>query len=218
MSTGPNLRIGVTGHRAVARAPVMLTRLQDAITGAFSALKKGAANISHQASASDTRHGLQVVSALAEGADRMVATAGLAQGAALVAVLPFSRTVYLQDFAQEQSKQDFMRLLAQAAEVIELDGRTTSGESRNAAYSAVGEAVVARSDLMFALWNGGPPNGPGGTGEIVDYARHHGCPVLWFKLSPDGEAAEEPILLLAEQTVTGSAVEALIAHLKKART
>jgi hypothetical protein len=42
--------------------------------------------------------------------------------------------------------------------------------------------------------------------------------VLWFKLSPNGEAAEEPILLLAEHTVTGSAVEALIAHLKKART
>jgi hypothetical protein len=96
----------------------------------------------------------------------MVATAGLAQGAALVAVLPFSRTVYLQDFAQEQSKQDFMRLLDEAAEVIELDGRTTSGESRNAAYSTVGEAVVARSDLIFALWDGGPPTVPEGRARL----------------------------------------------------
>jgi hypothetical protein len=218
MSRGSNLRIGVTGHRAVALAPLTLMRLQDAISSAFSALKQGAAEISKQARPNDNRHGLQVVSALAEGADRMVAAVGLAHGAALVAVLPFSRAAYLQDFPEERSRQDFMRLLAEAAEVIELDGRITSEESRNAAYSAVGEAVVARSDLIFALWDGRPPNGPGGTSEIVEYARRRGCPVLWFKLDHDGEAQPEPSLLLSQRTITSSAVEALITHLKKTRT
>jgi hypothetical protein len=218
MSRGPNLRIGVTGHRAVALAPLTLVRLQDAIGSAFSALKQGAAEIGKQAWPNDNRHGLQVVSALAEGADRMVAAVGLAHGAALVAVLPFSRAAYQQDFPGERSRQDFTKLLAEAAEVIELDGRITSDESRNAAYSAVGEAVVARSDLMFALWDGGPPNGPGGTSEIVDLARRRGCPVLWFKLDHDGEAQPEPSLLLTRRTITNSAVEALIAHLKTTRT
>jgi hypothetical protein len=218
MSTGPDLRIGVTGHRVIALAPVMLERLRDAIDGTFSALAQGAADITHQAVANGDRHGLQVVSALAEGADRMVAAAGLAHGAALVAVLPFCRDAYLRDFPEEQSRHDFMRLLAEAAEVIELDGHITSDESRNAAYSAVGEAVVSRSDAIFALWDGRPPNGPGGTSEIVDYARRCGCPVLWFKLDHDGEVAAEPTLLLTQQAITGSAVAALIAHLKKKPT
>jgi hypothetical protein len=185
----------------------MLTRLRGTLDSAFSALKQ-----------SGTDRRLQVISALAEGADRMVADAGLAQGAALVAVLPFPRAVYLQDFPEPQSKQDFVRLLAAAAEVVELGGLAASSEDRNAAYSAVGEAVVARSDLIFALWDGRPANGPGGTGEIVAYARHHGCPVLWFKLDHDGEAAAEPALLLAQRTIANAAVETLIAQLKEART
>jgi hypothetical protein len=191
----------------------MLTRLRDALGSAFSALKQGAVDMQGGADGD-----LQVISALAEGADRMVADAGLAHGAALVALLPFRRAVYLQDFVEERSKQDFMRLLAAAAEVVELDGLTSSNEDRNAAYLAVGEAVVARSDLIFALWDGRPANGPGGTGEIVDYARHRGCPVLWFKLDHDGEAAAEPALLLTQRTITDAAVEALIARLKEART
>jgi hypothetical protein len=196
----------------------MPMRLRTAISSAFTTLEQGAAGLGTQVEPNDIRNGLQVVSALAEGADRMVAAVGLAHGAALVAVLPFSRAAYLQDFAGEQSRQDFIGLLAKAAEVVELDGRTTSDESRNAAYSAVGEAVVARSDLIFALWDGRPPNGPGGTSEIVDYARHRGCPVLWFKLDHEGETVAEPSLLLADHTITSSALDALIAHLKKTRT
>jgi hypothetical protein len=213
MSTAAVLRIGVTGHRDVTLAPAMLTRLRGALDSAVSALKQGAVDMQ---SGTDGR--LHVISALAEGADRMVADAGLAQGAALVAVLPFRRAVYLQDFTEQQSKQDFMRLLAAATEVVELDGLTSSNEDRNAAYSAVGEAVVARSDLIFALWDGRPANGPGGTGEVVAHARRQGCPVLWFKLDHDGEAAAEPTLLLTQRTITNAAVETLIAHLKEART
>jgi hypothetical protein len=186
----------------------MLTRLGGALDSAFSALEQGAGG---------DRHGLQVISSLAEGADRMVAEAGLAHGAALVAVLPFARAVYLQDFGEQQSKQDFQRLLATAAEVVELDGSTASNEDRNASYLAAGEAMVARSDLIFALWDGRPANGPGGTGEIVAYARHHGCPVLWFKLD-DAEAALEPTLLLTQRSIADAAVEALIAHLKESWT
>jgi hypothetical protein len=218
MSTAPTLRIGVTGHRDVALAPNVLMRLWDAMSSAFSALQQGSADTGRPPEPNDNRHDLQVVSALAEGADRMVAAVGLTQGAALVAVLPFSRAAYLQDFPEERSRQDFTRLLAKAAEVIELDGRVTSDESRNAAYSAVGKAVVARSDLIFALWDGCPPHGPGGTSEIVDHARRHGCPVLWFKLDHDGKAAVVPSLLLAQRTITSSAVDALIAHLKERRT
>jgi hypothetical protein len=207
MSMTPILRIGVTGHRDVALPQPMLTQLRAALDSAFAALSQGMDG--HQG-------GLQVISALAEGADRMVADAGLAHGASLVAVLPFARAVYSQDFAGQPSKQEFQRLLAAAAEIVELDGSTASSEDRNAAYSAAGEAMVARSDVVFALWDGRPANGPGGTGEIVAFARQRGCPVLWFKLD-DGEAATEPTLLLTQRTVADSAVDALLTHLKEAR-
>jgi hypothetical protein len=211
MSIAPLLRIGVTGHRDLTLAPAMLTRLRGALDDAFSAL-------TGMQGETDGRPRLQVVSSLAEGADRMVADAGLAHGAALVAVLPFPRAVYLGDFAEQQSKQDFMRLLAAAAEVAELDGSTGSHEDRNAAYLAAGEAMVSRSDLVFALWDGRPANGPGGTGDIVAYARHHDCPVLWFKLDHEGEAAAEPVLLLMQRTIPQAAVETLIAQFREART
>lgn len=217
MVTAAVLRIGVTGHRTVTLPPVQLKRLRDTIEGAFVALEQG--TIDMQDGVDGHRHGLQVISALAEGADRLVADIGLANGAALVALLPFPRATYMQDFPKEESKREFARLLADATDIIELDGGTISTESRNAAYSAVGQAVVARSDLMFALWDGRPPNGPGGTSEIVDYARDHGRPVLWFKLDLDDEkASQEPTLLLAEQAIASDAVETLIAHVKEARS
>lgn len=96
MSTAAVLRIGVTGHRDVTLPPAILTRLRGALDSAFSALKQGAVDM--QSGTDGGRQGLQVISALAEGADHMLADAGLAQGAALVAVLPFPRAVYLQDF------------------------------------------------------------------------------------------------------------------------
>jgi hypothetical protein len=216
MPMAPVLRIGVTGHRAVTLQPVMLMRLRDAIDSAFAALKRETVDM--QTGTAGHWQGLEIVSALAEGADRMVADAGLAHGAALVAVLPFPRAAYLQDFPEQHSKQDFERLLARSSEVIELDGRIESEETRNAAYSAVGDAVVARSDVIFALWDGQPANGPGGTGEVVDHARRHGRPVLWFKLDHDGKAAAKPTLLLEERTIEDAATTTLIAHLKGIRT
>lgn len=215
MSAGsvPRLRIGVTGHRAVTLSPVMFSRLRLSVRAAFVDLKRIVDEVHGRAQRNHESQWLRIVSALAEGSDRMVAVEALAQGAELVAVLPFRRDQYLLDFPQQQSKLNFMALLKSAAEVVELDGQTEPMECRNAAYAAVGEAVVARSDVMIAVWNGRPAAGRGGTAEIVAHARHAGRPVLWF--STDGEAGcglLAPSLLLAGQTISSQAIDALAAH------
>lgn len=51
-------------------------------------------------------------------------------------------------------------------------------ESGQAAYMAASEELVARSDLMVAVWDGAPAAGHGGTADVVAYARDQGCEVL----------------------------------------
>jgi hypothetical protein len=36
---------------------------------------------------------------------------------------------------------------------------------------------VDRSDVLLAVWDGQPARGPGGTGDVVAYARARGTPV-----------------------------------------
>ncbi len=61
-----------------------------------------------------------VVSALAGGADRLVARFLLAHGARLVAVLPLPRDLYQADFAGPGSRNEFSDLLRHAAEVVQI--------------------------------------------------------------------------------------------------
>ena len=119
--------------------------------------------------------GLVVVSSLAEGADRIVVHACLRrQGAVLHAVLPLPVDEYRKDFVTESSRREFDDLLAVAASVEFAE----TVPSRQEAYERAGYMMVARSDLVLAVWDGLPARGRGGTADIVDYARAHGVPVV----------------------------------------
>jgi hypothetical protein len=50
-----------------------------------------------------------------------------------------------------------------------------------AAYMAASEHMLARIDVLVAVWDGKPSNGYGGTADVVDAARHRDLPVtvLW---------------------------------------
>ena len=47
---------------------------------------------------------------------------------------------------------------------------------RPGAYSEVGEYVVDTSDVLIAVWNGRPAQGPGGTGDVIARAISEGMP------------------------------------------
>ena len=124
------------------------------------------------------------MSALAEGADRLVAQQAMVRGASLEAVLPLPRDDYLADFSAEESKAEFLELLGRAAVVIE----QPATPRREEAYERAGRAVVDRSDILLALWDGRPAQGRGGTAEIVSYARRQHVPVLRIAAGRPGQA------------------------------
>lgn len=163
MSGGDELVwVGITGHRVLdgADEAVLRERIRDVFAGIGG--------------------DLGVVSPLAEGADRWVAQEALAQGRRLRCVLPFAVADYREDFAEVASKGEFDALLSSAEDVRELSADPSTSAGRTAGYVTVGRAVVEASDVLIAIWDGQPANGPGGTADVVDIALAQRVPTIWI--------------------------------------
>ncbi|MDR3412074.1 MAG: hypothetical protein P4L87_14215 [Formivibrio sp.] len=137
------LIVGVTGHidivdEAIKPLQTTVRRLLGELKGAY-------------------KHtSIQAISALAEGADQLVAYEARALGFPLVAVLPMPLVDYEQTLTTAAGRQH-MRELWEAAELrIELpwlDG--VSETSRDALqYEQVGLVIAHFSHVLLALWNG----------------------------------------------------------------
>jgi hypothetical protein len=131
----PVVAVGVTGHRSLARPDL----LRPAIDQALALIREAAkAALAHDGIAGTT-FTLRIVSPIAEGADRLVAQAGLDAGATLQCPLPLPRTEYAKDFETAESVADYERLLGLAERVFELD----MAGPRNDAYLDVGRLVLS---------------------------------------------------------------------------
>jgi hypothetical protein len=176
------LRVGISGHRNITRTYPGLDDVaryvRDVITTAQDAIAAESAPVC-----------VRVVSALAEGTDRILIPAimpadGQPQGTGyLEAILPLDQAEYCTDFGSAASKQEFSDLLAGAVvrEVV------PAAASRELAYQSAGRAVVDRSDVMVFVWNGEPKRGLGGTAEIFEYARERNKRIFWIRTG-DGRA------------------------------
>ena len=164
-------RIGVTGHRELADPAALIPAVQDAIEGITTRLLGAGAEFR-----------LVVVSALAEGADRLVARQVLARpGAELEAALPRPPEDYLADFGTEESKAEFACLFGKAGLIWQAPACNT----REDGYQQAGHYIVDRSDAVIALWDGEPARGPGGTATVVAYAREQHVPLVWVPTTAD---------------------------------
>jgi hypothetical protein len=122
---------------------------------------------------------LRVLSALAEGADRLVARIAIDLGIEVVVQLPMPKGMYLEDFDTQDSRDEFESLLAAAFRVYELPlarGNTAEqvaapGSERNLQYAQLGVFLCAHCHILLALWDGKPGEDPGGTGQVVKF--HH---------------------------------------------
>ncbi|GHH34493.1 hypothetical protein [Lentzea cavernae] len=114
------------------------------------------------------------VSCLADGADAVFAQAVLDAGGSLVAVLPASE---YRETLPEDYRPVYDTLLARAGRVVRLPFVTPDPH----AYMEAGKRMVDESDALLAVWDGLPGRGPGGTADVVAYARSRGVPVtvLW---------------------------------------
>lgn len=158
-----DLVLGVTGHRFSQPSD----KLTDALDHALYAIRS-----------QWPERRIVIVSALAEGADRIVTQFFMDCALArLVALLPMAADAYMEDFPSPQSKRAFKQLLDQADDVLQIppcDGRPQ-------AYAAAGAYMLAQSDVLIALWDGEPARGVGGTGDVVHRARELGLPLVWIR-------------------------------------
>jgi hypothetical protein len=168
------LVIGVTGHRDLREEDV--SRLEAEIAGIIARLR-------HDYLKDDGETPIIVLSALAEGADRLVARVALGQGARLIAPLPMPREEYARDFEpglKPGNAAEFDELLAQAiaAPVIpfthgnSLEAVRSNPKQRAEQYRAVGLFIIQHCNVLIAIWDGDERNmAAGGTAEVVRFAR-----------------------------------------------
>lgn len=167
-------RVGVTGHRRLK--PAALGRLREEIAGLLAAVSREVAAVQ----AADAQvyspepARLSVASQLAVGADQLAARIALDQGFTHRAILPLGVRAYRMDF-EGADAHAFDELLGLSDHVWRVPANR---DSREHCYALAGEATVAQSDVLLAVWDGEAARGRGGTAEVVDYAIRRGVPVL----------------------------------------
>jgi len=191
------IAVGVTGHRTLPHPERTARAVDQAL-----ALIVGTLPLALR-----SRIRLVAVSSLAEGADRLVAErVARTSGGGLGVVLPFPAERYLDDFATQDSRNEFHRLLRTAEWVRHVEEST----DRDAAYRAAGHSVVERCDVLLAIWDGAPPRGVGGTAEIVRHAQRLSHPVVVIHPDADTPGETELASLLDVANATGTWVSGAV--------
>jgi Ca2+/Na+ antiporter len=170
--------IGVTGHRDLRDEDV--PRLEREIAAIIGGLRRDYLG-------GDQETPIIVLSALAEGADRLVAKVALAEGARLIVPLPMPIEEYRRDFEpglKPGNMAEFDALLAQAiaAPVMplhaSLEAIRADGKKRAEQYRAVGIFITQHCHVLLALWDGDDQDmAAGGTAEVVTFKRD-GIPLM----------------------------------------
>jgi len=124
-----------------------------------------------------------VVSALADGADQLVAEDALALGLPLLAILPMPRADYIATLADETGRQCFSTLWEKASLRLELPWAEGERDA-NWQYEQVGLTINRASHILLALWDGNDlldgkaegskswPEKRGGTAHILQLRLH----------------------------------------------
>lgn len=113
------------------------------------------------------------VTSLAVGADQLFARMILDCGGSFEVVIPFDN--YDGTFpSTERAEYERLLSLANHVEVMKEQG------SQEEMFLQAGKRVVDKTSLLFAVWDGEPAGGVGGTADIVEYAQTVGMEVICF--------------------------------------
>jgi len=159
------MRIAITGHRGLPAATECL--VDQAIREQLAAYP-----------GSD----LVGVSNLADGTDQLFAQAVLDAGGQLSVIVPAAK---YREGLPESAHAAYDSLLSKASRVDCLN----RVESTEDAHMEASKAMLDRADRLFAVWDGKPARGYGGTADVVAEARHCGIPVtvIW----PEGASRDQ---------------------------
>jgi hypothetical protein len=111
------------------------------------------------------------VTSLAAGADQLFATIVLDLGGELEVIVPSAG--YESTFSDSSDLESYRRLLSRARTVRRLSFENPSEQ----AFFAAGMEMVKACERLFAVWDGQPAQGFGGTADVVHYAERQGVPV-----------------------------------------
>ncbi len=194
-------RVGVTGHRwdqlglpveqrGTTDAAGATGEIERALTATCDKILREIARVVNDVATQgvgyrDEPARLVIVSGLAEGADRIVARAGLDAGYQLWAVLPFGEADYLNDFDERWKPPMWSRPGAvaefrnlKASKCLVMDGAKLDDR-----YVPLGRAVLHHCDILIAIWDPESPAKPGGTAQVVFAARQAEIPIV--RIAPD---------------------------------
>ncbi|WP_198369919.1 hypothetical protein [Roseomonas rosulenta] len=208
-------RVGVTGHRALDDGEILA--VASAVTEVLVLVRR---TLDELAAASDVtsvyalaaaRPRLSVISPLADGTDRLVASQAVQHGYRLDVVLPFEREAYVRTFDSQdagtfEALLDSARSGANGDRILTLDG--SADTHRRESYRAIGRYIVRNCDLLIAVWDGEPAAGEGGTADVVDAALAAGLPVWWIDPARPATAR-----LLGQAQAPSTAPQAALVHL-----
>ena len=193
------IKIGVTGHRNnLPDIALLKSKIREVLgIDEWNSKKTVAVNsvfslfdgqsIRYLRKAKKTKLAFSVMTALAEGADRIVADTILEmEDAKMEVVLPLTKEDYLTDFKTDESKNDFERLLKKDLFAITLRSKNIDEEyeeskrevARKRAYFNAGKYIADNCDVLIAIWNGAEAPGKGGTFEVIQYAKKINRPVI----------------------------------------
>jgi hypothetical protein len=148
-------RIGITGHARLVGETTAL--VYDAVIAELRRYKGSK---------------LRGITCLCDGADQIFARAIIESDGDLAVVLPANnyREVIID-------RDDFDDLLGKAIHVSRMPYRNADRH----AFMAASEELLRQSDLLLAVWDGGPSLQLGDTADVVRVARNLGVPivVLW---------------------------------------
>ena len=135
---------------------------------------------------------VRVISPLAEGADRLVASVALECGHEMIVPLPLEPAEYERDFPESVS--EFRELLAkvppQSVFVLTAPGVDAGGDARDAEwrdrrYHATDEYVAAQCHILLALWDGVDTHAAAGAAEVIRLRLHDPSDEDGGLLNPD---------------------------------
>jgi hypothetical protein len=209
------LSIGVIGHRPY--------RLPSAKLGLIEAeVERVISLVSHEVGVVHRRYEqffgkadpqLCLVSALAEGADSIVAAAAISRGLVLDAPIPFLKEEYVRDFVGDTVHLDdkdavgtvekdamagakpiapalaqFEALESSARSLLQLPGERRHDDCANnktadKAYETAALTLIGQSDILLAVWDAGPSGGAGGTADMLPQAVRRGVPIIEINVS-----------------------------------
>lgn len=146
---------GVSGHR-------------DLVTADLPELRNELRRIFRRYMKANPHTTFELLTPLAEGADRLAAEEALASGIKLVVPLPMAQAEYERDFTTAESLATFRQLLREADSQVDPgeEELAKDGDTRARRYAAVGDYIARNSHVLILLWDGKDNQKLGGTAWV----------------------------------------------------